>query len=178
MYKNIQDVYGRDRNLTIIQKVLGSSEGEAELMISNASTISSLSQEWINAVKGSGRFSDYEWEENQVVKMTTLNKLIEQYGTPSFIKIDVEGSEYEVIKGLSKPIETISLEFVPEIIEPYINCIHYLQRLGNTSWNYTLGESMKFELEEWIIAEEMVKILTDFRNNAELWGDMYVRFMN
>ena len=87
MYKNIQDVYGRDRNLTIIQKVLGSSEGEAELMISNASTISSLSQEWINAVKGSGRFSDYEWEENQVVKMTTLNKLIEQYGTPSFIKI-------------------------------------------------------------------------------------------
>ena len=38
----LNSLFGKDKQLTIIKKVLGSSVGEAELMICNANTISSL----------------------------------------------------------------------------------------------------------------------------------------
>jgi hypothetical protein len=74
--------------------------------------------------------------------MTTLDKLIEQFGIPSFIKIDVEGFEYEVIKGLSKPVKALSLEFTPEIIESTYKCINYLQQLGKINLNYSVFKTM------------------------------------
>jgi hypothetical protein len=70
--------------------------------------------------------------------MTTLDRLIEQYGTPSFIKIDVEGFEYQVVKGLTQPVKTLSLEFTPEFIESTFKCIDHLQRLGNIRLNYSM----------------------------------------
>lgn len=40
----------------------------------------------------------------EIVETATLDSLIDQYGVPSFIKIDVEGFETEVIAGLTKPL--------------------------------------------------------------------------
>src|SRR2546427_8514069 len=42
--------FGKNTHFTLVQKVLGSSDGEAELMIGNPSALSSLSPEWITAV--------------------------------------------------------------------------------------------------------------------------------
>jgi 16S rRNA A1518/A1519 N6-dimethyltransferase RsmA/KsgA/DIM1 with predicted DNA glycosylase/AP lyase activity len=58
----LKTVYGSNRNLTIVQKALGESEGEAEIMISNTNTISSLSPEWIESVRKGGRFSKSSWD--------------------------------------------------------------------------------------------------------------------
>jgi len=146
----LKSMYGENNRLIIIQKALGALEGSAELMISRASTISSLSQEWVDAVKRSGRFSEYSWDKKKIVNVTTLNKLIAEHGVPSFIKIDVEGFEYEVIKGLSQPVITICFEFTPELIETTIRCIEHLHSLGGISLNYSLGETMKMGLDKWV----------------------------
>lgn len=175
--KHLREFYGSNRRLTIIQKALGESEGEAEIMISNANTISSLSQEWIKSVKQSGRFAKYSWDKKQVVSMTTLDRLIEQYGTPTFVKIDVEGFEYQVIKGLSQPLKALSLEFTPEFIESTFKCIDYLQQLGDIRLNYSVGETMQLALAEWVNPQEMVRILSSFRGDNKLFGDVYVQFI-
>lgn len=133
--KILRTGYGNNKRLTVVQKALGESEGEAEIMISNANSISSLSPEWVEAVRHSRRFSEYRWNMKQIVPLTTLDRLIEQYGTPSFIKIDVEGFEYQVIKGLSQPVKALSLEFTPEFIESTFKCIDHLQRLGDIELN-------------------------------------------
>lgn len=165
--------YGSNKLLTVVQKALGESVGTAEIMISNSNSISSLSQEWVESVKKSGRFSEYSWNMKQTVPLTTLDTLIEHYGMPSFIKIDVEGFEYQVIKGLSQPVKVLSLEFTPEIIESTFKCIDHLQRLGNIQLNYSIGETMQFVLAEWATPQEMVLALSSLRDV----GDVYVRFI-
>ncbi len=172
----LRAVYSGNRCLTVVQKALGESEGQAEMMIGNANTISSLSLEWIEAVRRSGRFLAHSWNKKQVVQITTLDRMIEQYGTPSFIKIDVEGFELHVVRGLSQPVKMLSLEFTPELVEPTLNCIDHLRGLGKVRLNYSLGETMRLALEEWVPPQEMVRILSGFRGNSRLYGDVYAQF--
>lgn len=169
--------FGKNKNLTIIQKVLGSSEGEAELMICNVNNLSSLSQDWIETVKSSGRFSDYSWENKKLIPMTTLDRLIELYGLPSFIKVDVEGFEHEVLLGLSEPVNFISLEFTPEFADSTFKCMEHLESLGNVLFNFSLGESMRLALDNYVTSKEMCDILDGYKNDINVYGDMYCRFV-
>jgi len=103
--------------------------------------------------------------------------IIEQNGMPSFIKIDVEGYEYQVIKGLTRPVHTLSFEFTPEFMDASYNCIEWLSRLGETRWNYSFGETMELALKGWTNPENMIEILSRHRND-KLFGDVYVIFQN
>lgn len=167
--------YGKNENLTIIQKVLGPSVGEAELHICSANTLSSLSVDWIKSVKSSGRFH-YSWEEKKIIPMTTIDQLIDLYGVPAFIKIDVEGSEYEVMKGLSRPINYISFEFVPEFVDQTFKCIKHLESLGEVLFNYS-GGSTQFKLEEYVTAKEIKDILNSYKKGNMIFGDVYCKSM-
>ncbi len=63
--------------------------------------------------------------------MTTRDKLIEEYGIPSFIRSDVEGYELEVLKGLSVPINMISFEYtVPEQFDRINQCIQVVKMVS------------------------------------------------
>lgn len=175
----LESLFGKNKHFTIIQKVLGASEGEAELMISNANAISSLSQDWVDAVKSSGRFADYSWDSKERVPMTTLDRLIDIYGTPSFVKVDVEGFEYEVMKGLSKPIRFISLEFTPEFIDSTFKCIDHLESLGDVLFNYSIGQSMQqLALDKYVTSNEMIRILDGYRHDNRLFGHVYCQFIS
>ena len=91
-YKFLAKKFGK--RIKIVTQGLGENEGIKNFHISNASTISSFSDEWINSVKTT-RFKDYRWDKVVKVEMTTLDILIEQYGIPVFIKIDVEGYNWK-----------------------------------------------------------------------------------
>lgn len=172
--QQLQNKYGGRHDVRIINKALGKNEGAAKMFISNASTISSLSTEWISSVKQSGRFAQYEWNTGISVEVTTLDALIGQYGIPSFCKIDVEGYEYQVLQGLSTPIDAVSFEFTPELIEPTLHCISYLADLGHYGFNFSLLESMELSLNEWVSAEQLCKILIDYPDKW-VFGDVYAK---
>jgi len=161
--------------VTIVPKALGAKTGKAEMRVSNASTISSLSSEWIERVTTSGRFSSYRWNETEVVEITTLDMLVAEYGVPSFVKIDVEGYEAEVLSGLSQPLHVISFEFTPEYLEPALMSIEHLSSIAPISCNYSLGESMNLALDRWLPMEEFMSLLISFKDSS-VFGDIYVRF--
>ena len=166
---------GVDR-ITIVPEAVGEQSGTAELLVSQATTISSISQEWISRVRASGRFASYFWKKHEQVKVTTMDGLIARFGRPVFCKIDVEGFEYQVVRGLLQPAGILSFEFTPEYIEPALDSIRYLSGLGEARFNYSPGESMHLALEDWAASDEIIRILTTLPDRS-VFGDVYARFL-
>lgn len=166
----------RSSTLQIICKALGSSEGEAEIYLSDVHSLSSLSPGWIDTAKRSNRFGGDVWNRKRRVELTTLDQLISEQGWPAFIKIDVEGFEYEVIQGLSQCPACLSLEFVPERLEPTFNCFARLSELGSIELNYSLGEEFSLQLSSWVGVNQMKDILLSLPDNVRVFGDVYIRF--
>jgi FkbM family methyltransferase len=164
--------------IILVQKGLGEKEEKRKFYIADVSVLSSFSEEWINSTKKSGRFEKYKWDKTEYVELTTLDIIIREYGVPQFIKIDVEGYELEVLKGLSHPINHISFEYaVPEHTEKTIECIKQIENINKhqTLFNYSIGESMKFALDEWLTAEDMIIHVRSQTFENTNFGDIYAR---
>ncbi len=70
-----------------------------------------------------------KWTKN-VVEAVTLDDLIEMYGKPTYIKVDVEGYEHKVLGGLSHKINFISLEFTGGYWETFSESIKTAEKFG------------------------------------------------
>ena len=62
----------------------------------------------------------------------TLDTLALKYGVPDLIKIDVEGAEWQVFKGLSSKMGTIAFEWTLATLEEHIEQLKYLEHGGYT----------------------------------------------
>lgn len=160
-------------NQNVIIEEIGLSE-KAGLMnfyvCSAASVISTFSEEW----KKKSRFSsDYTWDKTIPVKVTTLDALIEKYGVPKYCKIDVEGFEFHVIRGLTKQMPLyISFEFAKEMIDTAKQCIVHLKQLGYERFNVGIGEEPELYFSEWISEQAIISFLENSEDTL-LWGDVY-----
>lgn len=164
----------KNKDVYVMNKALDKSVGNKRIFIDRSPTISSMSPEWIESVRNSGRFARHRWSYKLKVETTTLDALIKQFGNPAFCKIDVEGFEFEVLQGLSQPIRAMSFEFIPEYLEPVLGCIDYLSKLGNVEFNFSLGDSMDFAMSCWSNVEKIVNVLQSL--SADSQGDVYARF--
>jgi FkbM family methyltransferase len=163
-------------NVHIVQKALDKATGQKDIFITSGSTLSSMSEDWIRNVQQSGRFKEQVWDKREVIETTTFDLLIKEFGRPAFCKIDVEGFEYNVLRGLSEPVKAMSFEFHPEYIQCAMNCIRYLSELGTTTYNYSEGESMSLSLLDWVKPDEITSILGSLRKSENIFGDIYVKF--
>jgi FkbM family methyltransferase len=171
--RELRKRFGRDAEVTIVAFALGRQAGTGEMLISQAHVLSSMSPEWVGAVRESGRFADISWERRQAVQVTTLDALIERHGMPAFCKIDVEGFEPEVLDGLTHSLPAVSFEFVAEVPKNSEACIDRLAALGAYEFNYDLGERMQLELPQWLPAEAVKAKLSALPERSN--GDVYAR---
>ncbi len=164
--------------IAIVNKGLGATEERREFYVSDASTISTFSSDWMKATTETKRFEGYTWSDVREVELTTLDCLIDQYGLPDFIKIDVEGFELEVISGLSRPVAMLSFEYgVPEFSERLEKGLRLLQQLYNNQLvcNYSAREDMVWSLPNWLPANEMLAHTRTKEFLATSAGDIYIR---
>jgi FkbM family methyltransferase len=115
------------------------------------SVLSSINKEWING--DSSRFNNNY--KQILTKTITLDKLIEIYGIPDLIKIDVESAEYSCIKSLTQKVKNLCFEWASENIIMIMNSINYLYKLGfrhffvqMNSDDYTFTPSTYYSIQQ------------------------------
>jgi FkbM family methyltransferase len=114
----------RPRNLVRVESVaVGSKEGSAELYLCEENLLSTLSRDWITVAQKLERLSRFEWKKSTLVSVTTLDALMEKYGRPRFIKVDVEGFESQVLAGLTQAPKVMSFEFNSEYAQQAEVCL-------------------------------------------------------
>lgn len=172
----LKSKFSENPNFNIFEGGMDSEKGSRVIHIANADTISSMSEEWISKVK-EGTFRDYTWGREEKVEVDTLDNLIKKYGSPDFIKVDVEGFEINVLKGLTQKVKYISFEFMfPEFLDKAIECIEYLNSIGEIECNFSWGESMEFVNSEWKSSNDFIENIKEAAKTKSEFGDIYVRF--
>jgi len=170
--------FGKRLDVILVEEAVGAAPGEATLWVSERTpTVTTLSQQWIDDVRQAASFAQVQWQGQVTVPVTTLDLLIAHYGVPAFCKIDVEGFEAEVLRGLSQPLFAISFEYVPATKDIALACVARLQELGTYEFNWSIGESHHLQREHWITAEEMYHFLHQ-RTTNEASGDIYARHVS
>jgi FkbM family methyltransferase len=165
--------YKNNNNVIVVSTVMSENNGsEIDFYISNADTISTSSLDWIN----NSRFTeDYVWYEPLKLKSTSLDNLISVYGNPDLIKIDVEGYELEVLKGLTKKSNEICFEWAEEQYDNINKTVNHLQNLGYDEFGYIMFDDYMKKPDVYTKWEE-----SDFHNNIdpnrkETWGMIWTR---
>jgi FkbM family methyltransferase len=112
-----------------------------------------------------------------MVKITTLDEIIVQHGIPIFLKINANGFENEVLKGLNTPILTISVAFYSYLFEKTIENIRRILEIGNYEFNWILDEEPSLQSKEWLDAKALHQSMSDF-NKQRFAGQIFARIKN
>jgi FkbM family methyltransferase len=170
--KHLKSRFMFRRNVEIVQVALSEAEGEALLYESSAHDLSSMSPTFIENF-GRKVFKE-TWDRKVPVQTRTLDQMIDLYGLPRFIKIDVEGWELSVLKGLSQPVPFLSFEFTPLIIDEAKKCVTRLNEVSaDYLYDYCLGEKLDFVLPEHVDYETFSRDVLPQLQGAASFGDIY-----
>lgn len=131
----------KHKNLILLNKAASSSDGQMLEFYReySQSGISTFSQDFMKNSrfsKGSKYLAPNSamWINSGKVESITLDTLIAVHGDPDVIKIDVEGYELEVLRGLTRKASKICFECHEEELDKLEKTMSYLSQLGYTEF--------------------------------------------
>lgn len=137
----------RKKSVVVVHGCVSDKDGE-EIFFEDlpGSSFNTLSTKWKASLSSPylNRWNETKFKvSNSKIKQSyKLDTLIKMYGKPDFIKIDVEGHELQVIKGLTQRVKIISFECnLPEFKSESLGCIDHLSQINpNTRFNYLCND--------------------------------------
>jgi FkbM family methyltransferase len=156
--------------VAIVGKAVSDRSAVETMWIDGAgSAVNTLSQKWADALKANRDKFEHEhcgleFAQHKAVETTTLEELILTHGLPFFVKIDVEGHEAKVIKGLKHPVAFLSFEInLPEFRQEGLECVRQLDGLAaDGQFNYATSLQRGMALEKWLGAPEFSTLLEQY----------------
>lgn len=145
LHPEIRQLCRNSPRLTIEPLGLGSTEETRRFYITSYDQVASLREDWEGTRIG-----------EKTIEVSTLDIQIAKHGLPDYCKIDVEGWELEVIRGLSKPIPILSFEYhssSTEIVKAKA-VLEQIAMLGPYTCNIRTSADNDFLLREFMPIQE------------------------
>jgi FkbM family methyltransferase len=117
-------------NVTPLRYAVSGSDYETiEFFEADEDGLSTINLDWLT-----DESMPYAGKPYRTIRATTitLDTLALKYGTPDLIKIDVEGAEWNVFKGLSSKMGTIAFEWTDATVHEHQRQLEYLLFGGYT----------------------------------------------
>ena len=155
--------FARDPRVTVLESAVSDTEGTLTFLRFEArSALNTVNAKWADLLcdQEQPRFDRAQKPPQSVaVTSVTLDGLIARYGVPSYVKIDVEGHENSVLKGLTRKVPLLSFEVnLPEFRAETLDCIASLEAMHPAArFNYTDATRATHFAGTWSTATEFAQ---------------------
>ena len=152
------------KQIRVLPLAVSHSKGVAKFyMLEPGSAYNTLNLKWKETLEDpqANRWHDSRNFQKEVeVPTTTIDALIDEFGIPEFIKIDVEGNELSCIQGLSQRVGLISFEAnLPEFKNETLRILDHLNNIDkNVRFNY-MRDDETFEFPQHLSHNEFYRFL-------------------
>jgi len=150
----------------------GAVDGTATINICSQPAYSTLSSDWLHQTEHLPDYQNVKWQQRVTVPVFTLDTLAKRHGVPRFVKIDVEGFETEVLKGMTFRPESISFEFSARNKAIGLGCI---SMLSGYLFRPIIGHDFTFIHPEWLSADQASGWLRSYSYTEGENGDVFAR---
>jgi len=150
--------------------VCNNDEEYVEFYNCEADTLSTLNKDWLDS--DISRF--YKYKYNIITcKTISIDKLIEMYGIPELIKVDVEGGEFDCISSLTQKVNKICFEWASETNDITFKCLDYLHGLGYEEFSIQFEDYYTYRPSTYTDIHSIKDILNQTTPKNE-WGMIWV----
>ncbi len=169
--------FARSSRVAVVQAAVCNYNGKTSLAISERTpTVTTVDASWREARSREAGFAGVRWNRTLDVEAVTVDALIARFGMPTFIKMDVEGSESHVLEGLTLAVPALSFEYLPFALADIEPCLARLESLGEYEYNFSIGESYRLASGRWLTAAELAAAIRR-PEAARRAGDAYARLV-
>jgi FkbM family methyltransferase len=172
-YQNL-DRLARVRKVFVQRCAAGDVPGKLSLHLCEQSHLSTVTEHMYEAVQQSPLQRDAKWIGTLEVDVVTVDQLAARYGIPSFVKIDVEGYDDQVIRGMSFRPSALSFEFSRLTPQVALSCLQAPVFAEGYEFNYVRGLEMQLVSKRWMRPEELRDNIRSLAGDVE-YGDVLAR---
>ena len=159
----------RKKPVIVVGKAVSDRNGHETFWVSAPGfEMNTLNPKWVEALENDptrfGRL--FKFVEKKEVETVTLEEMLSTYGRPFYIKIDVEGHEFNVLKGLQTAVPYLSFEVnLPDFRSEGVQCITRLREIAADGL-FNCAVDCRLMFPDWMPHDNFVRAFAEIRETA------------